>query len=58
MSLSNHFQLYRLGWLQRNAVDGLALGVVSHVRIDLSGRDVLMTQHVLDCIDACSCIDL
>ena len=52
------FQLRSYLWLQRNTVDALALTLVCHVRIDLSGRDVLVTQHVLDGIDACTRIHL
>ena len=52
------FQLRSYLWLQRNTVDALALTLVCHVRIDLSGRDVLVTQHVLDGIDACTSIHL
>lgn len=52
------FQLRSYLWLQRNTVDALALTLVCHVRIDLCGRDVLVTQHELNGIDACSCIHL
>lgn len=52
------FQLRSYLWLQHNTVDALALTLVCHVRIDLSGRDVLVTQHVLDGIDACTRIHL
>ena len=45
-------------WLQRDAVDRLALALISHVRIDLSGFHVLVTQHVLDSVDTRTCINL
>ena len=45
-------------WLQRDAVDRLALALVSHVRINLSCFHVLVTEHVLDGVDARSCINL
>ena len=47
-----------LVWLQRNAVDALALALVSHVRIDLSGLHVLVSEHVLDGVNARTCINL
>lgn len=56
--LSHYFQLHSLYWFERDAVDGLALGVVGHRRIDLSCRDVLVAEHVLDGIDTCACIHL
>ena len=56
--LPYHFQLHRLCRFERNAVDGLSLGVVGHRRIDLSCRDVLVAEHVLDGIDTCASIHL
>ena len=52
------FQLRSYLWLQRDTVDALALALVSHRSVDLSGRNVFVTQHVLNGIDACSCIYL
>ena len=43
---------------QRNLVNGLALALVGHRGIDLSGSDVLMAKDVLDGIDAGACLDL
>jgi len=57
-SLSDHFQLWSCLWLQGDAVHALALAFVSHIRIDLSGLDVLVTKHVLNYIDASSSINL
>ena len=42
-SLSNNLQLWSSLWLQSDAVHALALALVSHVRIDLSGLDVFVT---------------
>ena len=56
--LPYHFQLYRLCWFERDAVDGLSLGVVGHRRVNLSRRDVLVAEHVLDGIDARASINL
>ena len=58
LALSNDFQLRSYLWLQRDAVDALALALVCHIRIDLRGLHVLVSEHVLDGVDACSCIHL
>ena len=58
LALSNDFQLRSYLWLQRDAVDALALAFVSHVRIDLGGLHILVSEHVLDGVDARTCINL
>ena len=58
LALSNDFQLRSCLWLQRDAVDALALALVCHIRIDLSGLHVLVSEHVLDGVDARTCINL
>ena len=58
LALPNDFQLWSCLWFQRDAVDTLALAFVSHVRIDLGGFHILVTEHVLDGVDARSCINL
>ncbi len=57
-SLPDHFQLWSSLWLQGDAVDALALAFVSHVRIDLRGLDILVTEHVLNGVDSCTSINL
>ena len=56
--LFHYLQLKCNLWLQRDAVDRLALALISHVSINLSGFHVLVSEHVLDGIDTCSCINL
>ena len=56
--LADNLQLHVLCSLQCYAVDGLTLALVCHRSIDLSGRNVLVAEHVLDGIDTCSCINL
>ena len=56
--LFHYLQLKCNLWLQRDAVDRLALALVSHVCIDLSGFHVLVSEHVLDGIDTRTCINL
>ena len=58
LALSNDFQLWNYPWLQCDAVYGFSFALVSHIRIDLSGFHILVAQHMLDGIDACSCIHL
>ena len=57
-SLSDHFQLWSRLWLQCDAVHALSLALVSHVRIDLCGLNVLVTEHVLNGVDSCTSINL
>ena len=58
MLLSYDFQLHRLHRFERDAVYRLALALVSHRSIDLSCGNILVTQHVLDGVDARTCIHL
>ena len=56
--MPNYFQLWNSLWLQRDTVDALTLALVSHVGIYLGGFHVLVTEHVLDCVDSRTCIYL
>ena len=58
LDLSDNFQLWSYPWLQCDAVYRFSFAFVSHGCIDLSGFHVLVSQHVLDCIDACTSIHL
>ena len=56
--LLSNLHLGDFGGFQCNLVYGLALALVGHSGIDLSGSDVLMAKDVLDCIDAGACLYL
>ena len=59
ISLSDDdFQLWRYLWLQRDAIDTLALALVCHVCVNLSGFHVLVSEHVLDGVDTRTGINL
>ena len=58
LTLSDNFQLWNYLWLQRDTVDALTFALVCHVGIDLGCFHVFVSEHVLDGVDACSCINL
>ena len=58
MSLPYNFQWHRLHRFEHDAIDTLTLALVSHRGIELGGLHVLMSEHVLDDVDARTCINL
>ena len=56
--LANNLQLHVLCWLQCYAVDGLALALICHRCINLSGGNILVSKDVLDGINTRTSFDL